>query len=134
MKKPKRAKKSQHDKFVELAREVGADESEAAFTDKLRQIAKPGGSPMTGRPPLAEKLRLIHANKFATKDELAAALEDAQKDLEELWDTKPPAPIESARCGHPGCNYRRYPAPNARFCLYHSTGNDSLIGRLRRSR
>ncbi len=39
MKKPKRAKKMQHDKFVELAREVGADESEQAFADKLRKVA-----------------------------------------------------------------------------------------------
>ena len=41
LKKPKRAKKTQHDKFVELAREVGADESEAAFVGKLRRIATP---------------------------------------------------------------------------------------------
>ena len=36
---PSRRKKTQHDKFVELAREVGADESESAFADKLRRIA-----------------------------------------------------------------------------------------------
>ena len=41
MKKPKPKKKTWHEKFAELAREVGADESESAFADKLRQIAKP---------------------------------------------------------------------------------------------
>jgi len=33
-------KRTQHDKFVELARAVGADESEAAFKRKLAKIAK----------------------------------------------------------------------------------------------
>ncbi len=31
----------QSEKFKELAREVGADESESAFEDRLRQVAKP---------------------------------------------------------------------------------------------
>lgn len=39
--RPTRRKKSQHDKFVELAREVGADEDEDAFIGKLRRIVKP---------------------------------------------------------------------------------------------
>jgi hypothetical protein len=39
LKKPKR-KKTQHDKSAELAREVGADESESAFVGKLRRIAR----------------------------------------------------------------------------------------------
>lgn len=34
-------KKTQHSKFVELARELGADESEAAFIGKLKKIATP---------------------------------------------------------------------------------------------
>lgn len=42
---PSRRKKTWHDKFVELAREVGADENESAFADKLRQIAKPKSEP-----------------------------------------------------------------------------------------
>jgi hypothetical protein len=32
-------KKSQHDKFVELARASGADESEAVFVRKIRAIS-----------------------------------------------------------------------------------------------
>jgi hypothetical protein len=40
-KRPTRPKKSQHEKFVELARKLGADESEEAFVGKLREIAKP---------------------------------------------------------------------------------------------
>jgi hypothetical protein len=39
--RPSRPKKTQHEKFVDLAREVGADESEGAFVRKLRKIAKP---------------------------------------------------------------------------------------------
>jgi hypothetical protein len=31
---------SQHDRFVETARALGCDESEAAFDEKLRQIAR----------------------------------------------------------------------------------------------
>ena len=49
MKKPKRPKKTWHDKFKELAREVGADESEQAFADKLRRIAKPKDAPKKSR-------------------------------------------------------------------------------------
>ncbi len=40
-KRPKGPKKTQHDKFVELARQVGADESEEAFVGKLRRIVAP---------------------------------------------------------------------------------------------
>jgi len=32
--------KTQHEKFVELARELGVDESESAFVGKLRKIAR----------------------------------------------------------------------------------------------
>lgn len=42
--KPKQ-KKTQHEKLVELAREVGADESKAAFADQLRRIAHPKQKP-----------------------------------------------------------------------------------------
>lgn len=34
-----RPNKTQHEKFVELARELGADESEAVFVGKLKKIA-----------------------------------------------------------------------------------------------
>lgn len=39
--RPSGPKRQQHDKFKELAREVGADESEDAFVRKLREITKP---------------------------------------------------------------------------------------------
>jgi hypothetical protein len=40
-------KKSQRQKFIDAARELGADEDEKAFADKLRRIAK--------APPPADK-------------------------------------------------------------------------------
>lgn len=45
---PSRRKKSQHEKFVELARKLGADESEAAFAVKVRAISstKPKKEPI----------------------------------------------------------------------------------------
>jgi len=47
----KKRKKTQHDKFVELAREFGADESEASFVAKLKAISstKPKKSKMKPR-------------------------------------------------------------------------------------
>lgn len=38
-------RKTQHEKFVELARSLGVDESEEAFVGKLRKIAKPETKP-----------------------------------------------------------------------------------------
>lgn len=38
-KKPPKRKETQHEKFVRLARESGADESEAAFVAKVRAIS-----------------------------------------------------------------------------------------------
>jgi hypothetical protein len=43
--RPSKRKKTQHEKFVELARELGADESEGAFVRKLRKIAKLPSAP-----------------------------------------------------------------------------------------
>lgn len=43
--RPTRPKKTQHEKFVDLARELGADESEEAFVRKLRKIAEPEPKP-----------------------------------------------------------------------------------------
>lgn len=34
-------KNPQKDKFIETARELGCDESEKAFNDKLKKLAKP---------------------------------------------------------------------------------------------
>ena len=47
LKKPKNPTISQADRFKQAAKEVGADESEAAFEEKLRKIAnaKPDGQP-----------------------------------------------------------------------------------------
>ena len=39
--RPSKRKKTQHEKFVELGRRVGADESEDAFIGNLCRIAKP---------------------------------------------------------------------------------------------
>ena len=38
-KRPARRKKTQHEKFVELARKSGADESESAFIAKVKAIS-----------------------------------------------------------------------------------------------
>lgn len=40
-KRPSTRKETQHEKFVKLARESGADESESVFVDKLRVMASP---------------------------------------------------------------------------------------------
>ena len=37
--RPSRRKKTQYEKFVELARQVGADESEASFVAKVKAIS-----------------------------------------------------------------------------------------------
>jgi hypothetical protein len=93
---------------------------------------------MTGQPELpkgghlldlVEMLRLRHLNRSATTVELIATLEKAQLGLEEYWDSRPFS--ETSSCGHPGCNYRRYPI--SRFCMYHVTGKDTFAARLRRS-
>ena len=38
--KTKKAKISQREKFIDKARELGVDEDEAAFNDKLRRLAQ----------------------------------------------------------------------------------------------
>ncbi len=43
--RPTKRKETQHEKFVKLARALGADESESAFVGKLKKIAKPKPSP-----------------------------------------------------------------------------------------
>jgi hypothetical protein len=48
MAKPKSETKSQRERFIETARELGCDEDEAAFDEKLRRIA-------TATPKSAEK-------------------------------------------------------------------------------
>lgn len=71
--------------------------------------------------------------------ELEETLEFAQSRVEFYWDAPPPLgfseqwpPAGPARCGHEGCNYRRYPA--SRFCMYHVTGHDTLAEHLRRAK
>ena len=48
-----KSKKSQHERFIETARELGCDEDEAAFDNKLRAIAKPKPllKPKDKKPP-----------------------------------------------------------------------------------
>jgi hypothetical protein len=49
--RPSRRKKTQHEKFVELARESGADENEDSFVAKVRAISstKPKKKRRTGQ-------------------------------------------------------------------------------------
>mgnify|MGYP001212257430 CR=1 FL=1 len=43
--------KSQSDKFIKKARELGADEEEAAFDDKLRRLTKAKPQPKKEKTP-----------------------------------------------------------------------------------
>ena len=51
--------KPQTDKFKEAAREIGADEDEARWDERLRKVVKhrsaPGGQSMPDRPDSEEK-------------------------------------------------------------------------------
>ena len=47
--RPSKRKETQHEKFVRLARDSGADESESAFVGKLKKIARPKISPKPKR-------------------------------------------------------------------------------------
>jgi hypothetical protein len=78
---------------------------------------------------LVEMLRSEHLNRSAGTQKLIATLEKAQLGVEAHWDSNPAG--EASACGHPGCNYRRYPA--SQFCMYHVTGNDTFAARLRRA-
>jgi hypothetical protein len=50
--RPSKRKKTQHEKFVELAKESGADESEDSFVAKVRAISstRPKGDSAKGGP------------------------------------------------------------------------------------
>jgi hypothetical protein len=93
------------------------------------RLAAQGVGDMAQRHPLAEKLYKLRNQKLTT-EELIATLEMAQLEVEKIWNRKPAA--EGSACGHPGCNYRRYPA--SKFCMYHVTGNDTFAARSRRSK
>ena len=41
--------KTQHEKFVELARQLGADERESAFVGKLTKLATARPAPLKGK-------------------------------------------------------------------------------------
>lgn len=45
--RPSKLKETQHEKFVKLARDSGADESESAFVSRLRKLA---GKPAVPKP------------------------------------------------------------------------------------
>jgi hypothetical protein len=72
--------------------------------------------------------------------ELEETLEFAQSRVEFYWEAPPPYGFSEkmrpfpgpARCGHEGCNYRRYIA--SRFCMYHVTGHDTFAEHLRRAK
>jgi hypothetical protein len=84
--------------------------------------------------PLAEALRTIRQNKFATEKELIETLEFAQLETEKLWESGEvpnligPTKAEKRTCARSGCNYSRYPA--SEFCMYHVTGHDTFAARL----
>ncbi|MCW6511401.1 hypothetical protein [Lichenifustis flavocetrariae] len=50
--KPSETQEAQSERFIAMARELGADESEAAFNEKLKKVA---GAKVTDPPPNAEK-------------------------------------------------------------------------------
>jgi len=88
------------------------------------------------RHPLAEALHKLHKTKFATEDELVAYLEWAQLETEKLWASGEVEKLivgaagTTRTCGRQGCNYSRYPASD--YCMYHASGHDALVARLRR--
>jgi hypothetical protein len=91
------------------------------------------------RHPLASQLHPLHLKKpRMTVEELRAAIDMAQCYVEYWWEQPPPLGFSEnmgpfsrpARCAHPGCNYRRYPA--SRLCMHHSSSNDSFASYLRR--
>jgi hypothetical protein len=43
--RPSRPKRTRHEKFIELARKSGADESEDAFARQLQKVAKAAPKP-----------------------------------------------------------------------------------------
>ncbi len=49
--KSQAARKTQRDRFIEAGRELGADEDEAAFDDKLRRLAKAKPRPKEEKAP-----------------------------------------------------------------------------------
>jgi hypothetical protein len=90
------------------------------------------------RHPLAEELHTLWLRKKQMSvPELEHALEFAQSRVEHYWDAPPPFGFSErmgpfpgpARCGHQGCNYRRYPV--SRFCMYHVSGNATFAKQLR---
>lgn len=48
-KEPPSRRKKQHEKFKELARQLGADENEAAFEDRLNRIVKAKPKPASSK-------------------------------------------------------------------------------------
>jgi hypothetical protein len=96
---------------------------------------------MAERHPLAEKLaRLYRQRKSMSADELERLLFDVQDEIEDHWERgefqKLMSPEDAQRrtCARDGCNNSRYAAPNAKFCILHSQGNDSFAANYRRAR
>lgn len=89
-----------------------------------------------------EKLRKLHQQrKSISADEYERRLFDIQDDIEEGWETGEfqkkyltPSEAQVRTCEREGCNHSRYPAPNARNCIFHSQGHDNLAANYRRAR
>jgi hypothetical protein len=86
------------------------------------------------RHPLAEALAKAYRDTSMNAKQLRASIDRAQVELEACWDrgefARYPG-LQPNACAREGCNYRRYPLANARFCLFHSSGHSSLAARLR---
>lgn len=94
---------------------------------------------MAERDPLVEKLaKLYQQRKSISAGELERQLFDIQDEIEERWETGKwkitPDEAKVRTCDREGCNHSRYPAPNARGCIFHSRGHDSLAANYQRAR
>jgi|tagenome__1003787_1003787.scaffolds.fasta_scaffold18471495_2 hypothetical protein len=58
--KPTSPAQTQRDRFIEAARELGCDESEEAFAEKVRKVAKaPVPAKVSGGKDLPERLKKV---------------------------------------------------------------------------
>ncbi|MBR2819867.1 MAG: hypothetical protein IKE60_34675 [Reyranella sp.] len=94
---------------------------------------------MAKQDPLFEELaNLYKQRKSIGGDELERRLIDAQEEIERRWETGEwkitPDEAKVRTCDREGCNHSRYPVPNARGCIFHSRGHDSLAANYQRAR
>ena len=73
-------------------------------------------------------------------DAVESSEADIQDEIEEGWETGEfqkiitPDEAKVRTCDREGCNHSRYPASNARGCIFHSRGHDSFAANYRRAR